>query len=108
PRARWVAEAGSRAKSAFLATISHEIRTPMNAILGLLELLSYSRLDDEQQETVGLLRGSSGSLLRLIDDILDFSKIEAGKLEIRRESTRLRDIVDQVAQMFAGVASGKG
>jgi PAS domain S-box-containing protein len=106
--AKEAAEAGSRAKSSFLATMSHEIRTPMNAMIGLLEVLSLSNLDAEQSDTVALIRESSKSLLRLIDDILDFSKIEAGKLELHEEPTSLSALVEHTAQIFSGVASGKG
>jgi signal transduction histidine kinase len=38
-KAKEVAEAANRAKSAFLANMSHEIRTPMNAILGFSQLM---------------------------------------------------------------------
>ena len=47
------AEAGSRAKSAFLATMSHEIRTPLNGILGMADLLADDRLDASQRQKVG-------------------------------------------------------
>jgi PAS domain S-box-containing protein len=101
------AEAASNAKTTFLATMSHEIRTPMNALLGLLELHSLSRLDEEQHDSVRLMRLSSKSLLRVIDDILDFSKIEAGKLEVGSEPTPLRDVLNEVCATFSAVAREK-
>ena len=105
---RDAARAGSEAKSAFVATMSHEIRTPMNAMIGMLELLSFSKLTDDQREMLNAARDSSRSLLTLIDDILDFSKIEVGKLEIHPEPCSVARIVEGVNSTFKHVASGKG
>ncbi len=102
------AESASRAKSTFLATMSHEIRTPMNGVVGMLELLSLTKLDSEQRTTLEIVRESGKSLLRIIDDILDFSKIEAGKLEVRPETASITAVIESVHNIYLGSASSKG
>ncbi|MBE1301304.1 MAG: response regulator [Alteromonadaceae bacterium] len=80
--ALYKARQANQAKSEFLATMSHEIRTPMNGVLGMLELLSHSHLDNEQRNKVNVAQSSAKSMLNLINDILDFSKIDSGKIEL--------------------------
>ncbi len=106
--ARDKAEAATRAKSAFLATISHEIRTPINAIVGMAGLLAETSLDRHQKEFVETIRGSGETLLALIADILDFSKIEAGRLELDSVEFEPRAILEQTAELLAGAAFSKG
>ena len=83
--AKEAAEAGSRAKSEFLATMSHELRTPLNAILGLSHILRqeiFGTLNEKQKEYVTCINNSGEHLLSLINDILDLSKVEAGKEQL--------------------------
>jgi PAS domain S-box-containing protein len=47
--ARAVAEAASKAKSAFLTSLSHELRTPLQAVAGFAELLGTLDLPSERR-----------------------------------------------------------
>jgi signal transduction histidine kinase/DNA-binding response OmpR family regulator len=98
--ARNSADKANRVKSEFLANMSHEIRTPMNAIIGMGDLLLTTDLSSTQKEYISIVRSSSRSLLNLINDILDFSKIEAGRLEFDNSPFVIRELLDDVADMF--------
>jgi signal transduction histidine kinase/CheY-like chemotaxis protein len=77
-------EQATASKSMFLANMSHEIRTPMNGIIGMLDIVLSSELDQSQRKQLTKAAYSGQILMSLINDILDFSKIEAGKLDIER------------------------
>jgi signal transduction histidine kinase/DNA-binding NarL/FixJ family response regulator/HPt (histidine-containing phosphotransfer) domain-containing protein len=98
----------ARLKSEFLANMSHEIRTPMNGVLGMIELLSRTSLDEKQGRFLGTLQTSAGGLMSVLNDILDFSKIEAGKMELREENCRVRALMDEVTELFAARAELRG
>lgn len=76
------AEQSNLAKTHFLANMSHEIRTPMNGILGMLQLLMHTSLDEKQDHYVNKVYECANYLLKLLGDILDFTKIESGKVDL--------------------------
>jgi signal transduction histidine kinase/CheY-like chemotaxis protein len=106
--ARTAAESAGRAKGDFLATMSHEIRTPINGVLGMTELLLATGLEERQRRLAETAKRSGETLLGIINDILDFSKIEAGKLELHSEPFNLREVVEDVGEIFTGLAYRKG
>ena len=98
---RVLAEEASRAKSAFVATMSHEIRTPLNGVVGMVDLMSRTQLNDKQRSYLSVARDSADSLLHIVNDVLDFSKVEAGKLELEIQAVDIADLTQRVGRMFS-------
>ena len=89
-----MAQAASRAKTAFLSNMSHDIRTPMNAIIGFTGLAA-SHIDEPErvQDYLTTIARSSEHLLSLINDVLDMSRIESGKMALNEKVESLADIL---------------
>ena len=102
------AEAASRAKADFLATISHEIRTPMNGVLGMLRIVRDTPLSAEQHDYLKTASDSAETLLLLLNDVLDFSRIEAGRLELQPAPFAPTTIVRAVSEIMHTRARDKG
>jgi signal transduction histidine kinase len=92
--ARRDAEAASRAKDEFLATLSHELRTPLNAIVGWARMLLDGTLDDGKKRTaLEVIDRNAALQVRLVDDILDVSRIIAGRLTLELQTVDLGSVV---------------
>ncbi len=105
--ARNEAETATRAKSLFLANISHELRTPLNGIVGMIDLLDQTTLNQEQREYLRIAETSANLLTELIGDVLDLSRIEAGKIRLNPETLILREWLKETIDIVIERAKAK-
>ena len=92
----------------FLRLMSHEMRTPLNGVIGMLGLLTRTRLDGAQRAYAEAARDSAEHLLCLVNDLLDYARLEAGRLEFDPAPTDVEALVRGVAELLSPRAHDKG
>lgn len=107
-QAKSMADKASEAKTLFLATMSHEIRTPLYGVLGTLELLGLTGLDQRQMDYLSIIQRSSSTLLQLISDVLDVSRIESGQLTLESVAFSPLGLIEDVMSAHIANARAKG
>lgn len=94
-------------KMQFLSTMSHEIRTPLNGVIGNLQFLLNSELNEYQSEwTFGAVAAAKG-MHELINDILDVSKAEAKMLKLYFDWFHVRSVIEDVFETLSSKADEK-
>ena len=92
----------------FLRLMSHEMRTPLNGVIGMLGLLTRTRLDGAQRAYAEAAKDSAEHLLGLVNDLLDYARLEAGKLEFDLAPVDPETLVRGVAELLSPRAHDKG
>ncbi|HYW95008.1 MAG TPA: ATP-binding protein [Bacteroidales bacterium] len=107
-KAKQEAEAADKAKSMFLASMSHEIRTPLNTIIGFSSQLKKTELSDEQKKYIKIIRDSSDQLINVVNELLIIFKIGMGRVFIDKAPFSIRDMFDDICEIFEPEAGKKG
>ena len=105
--ARDAALEAARVKTQFLTNVSHEIRTPMNGVVGMVDLLMATPLNEEQQDFAHQARSSATQLLSIVNNILYVSNLEAGTLSAALVDFDLYRTLQRIVQVMEVAGLGK-
>src|SRR5258706_1900071 len=97
-----------RLKGVFLANLNHEIRTPLSGILGMVDLLLETKLDDEQREYVNATRLCAETLFEILNAALQYSALDAGQLVLDESEFSVKEMLDAAVGQHAPRAQAKG
>jgi two-component system CheB/CheR fusion protein len=98
--AKTSAENAAKSRKQFLSNMSHEIRTPLNSLIGFTNILSKTKLGNEQKEFVEAIKTSGKSLSMLINDILDLAKVDAGKMTFETQPFEIGKSIASILHTF--------
>lgn len=92
-----------RSRREFVANVSHELRTPLTTIKSYVEALDDGALEDKNLagRFVGVIRGESERMIRLVTDLLHLSRLDSNQAPLRRKAAGVREMLEEVSDRFS-------
>jgi signal transduction histidine kinase len=83
-----------RRKDEFLATLAHELRNPLAPIRTSLQLLKLASQGGPDADVAReIMDRQVAHMVRLIDDLLDISRVNSGKVDLKKRSVSVQEVV---------------
>jgi signal transduction histidine kinase/DNA-binding response OmpR family regulator len=102
-----LAEADRR-KDEFLAMLAHELRNPLAPVVNALHIIGKQAEQDAIRRAHRTMDRQVRHLIRLVDDLLDVSRFTHGKIDLRRETGDLREVIELALQIARPLVAERG
>jgi len=99
-----------RSRREFVANVSHELRTPLTTIKSYVEALDDGALEEPElaKRFVGVIRGESNRMIRLVNDLLHLSRLDSNQERLRPIEVNVREMLEEVSDRFSFQMKQKG
>jgi PAS domain S-box-containing protein len=87
-----------RRKDEFLALLAHELRNPLAPLRNGLQVMRLAKDPDVMDKSMNIMERQLSHMVRLIDDLLDISRISLNKMELRRSSVLLAEVINSAVE----------
>jgi PAS domain S-box-containing protein len=104
-------EKANKIKDDFLSVMSHELKTPLVVVIGYAELLkngAIGALNQEQQEALERMLGSTSEQLNIINNILETIQLEANTIVPTYQLVDVQDLIETLKSEYDSRANNKG
>ena len=103
------AQMAVRRRDEFLAMLAHELRNPLAAVQSAVDVMRGDSVSSPLLARAReVIERQGQQMARLLDDLLDIARVMRGKIELRRESAELTQIVRHAVQTIQPMIDDNG
>lgn len=96
-----------KSREKMILTVTHDIKSPLSSVIGYIELLNNTPINERQRYFLKNMRGSSEHILKLIGNLLDLSKLENNKIAVEEVVFKPAQLFQEIMDNFMPLAAEK-